>query len=123
MKIKWERNSRALALEAQGKIKGENIIPKTTTDNFPFEAATVRMKQVTEKNPHVTVHIRGPKKTRTNTWGNFSYDYAATCRVNFWGSWQGKRNTTMESNGDLDENLNWLDVHNIVTRIKEVMGA
>ena len=29
MKIKWERNSRALALEAQGKIKGENIIPKT----------------------------------------------------------------------------------------------
>jgi len=27
----------------------------------------------------------------------------------------------MCSNGDLDEDLNWLDVHNVVTRVKEVM--
>jgi len=120
MKIKWERNSRALALEAQGKIKSKDIIPKTTTDNFPFEAATVRMKQVTEKYPHITVHIRGAKKTKQ--FHSYSYEYGPTCRVNFGGSWQGKENTAMDSNGDLEEGLTWLDVHNVVTEVKKAMN-
>ena len=120
MKIKWERNGRALALEAQGKIKSKDIIPKTTTDNFPFEAATVRMRQMTEKCPHITVHIRGAKKTKQ--FHSYSYEYGPTCRVNFGGSWQGKVNAGMDSNGDLDENLTWLDVHNVVTEVKKAMN-
>ena len=120
MKIKWERNSRALALEAQGKIKSKDIIPKTTTDNFPFEAATVRMKQVTEKYPHITVHIRGAKKTKQ--FHSYSYEYGPTCRVNFGGSWLGKENTAMDSNGDLEEGLTWLDVHNVVERTKKALA-
>ena len=124
MKLKWERNSRTANLLSQGKIHPDDIIQRTTTDKFPFGAATVRMRQVRENHPHITVHIRGPKQTKTNTWNNsFSYDYASTCRINFGGSWQGKRNTAMDSSGDLDENLNWLDVHNIVERVKETLQA
>ena len=122
MQIKWERNSRALALEAQGKIKGEDIIPRTQTNEFPFDAATVRMKLITKKYPLVTVHIRGPKKTKKG-WNGFTYDYAETCRINFGGEWQGKVNTAMDSNGDLCEDLTWLDVHNVVTKIKNTMGV
>ena len=120
MQIKWERNSRALALEAQGKIKGEDIIPRTTTDNFPAEMATVRMQRVSEKNPHVVVHIRGKSKQQQNLWNGNAYESANTCRVtvsSHWGS------DTMCSNGDLDEDLSWLDVHNVVTKIKNTMGV
>jgi|TARA_Y100000310_G_scaffold244298_1_gene248996 hypothetical protein len=120
--VKWESNSRVNALLAEGKIKANDIIKRTTTDNFPFEAATVRMKNVRHKLPHVTVHIRGKKQTRTGWNNQFSYDYGATCRINFGGQWQGKPNTAMDSNGDLEEGLSWLDVHNVVTEVKEAMG-
>jgi hypothetical protein len=121
--IKWESNSRVKRLAAEGKIEQGDIIPRTTTDNFPFEAATVRMRKVQAKYPHVTVHIRGKKQTRTGWNNSFSYDFAPTCRINFGGEWQGKRNTAMDSNGDLEEGLTWLDVHNIVTEVKEAMSV
>ena len=116
MEIKWDSNSRAKHLAAIGKIKYEDIIPRTQTDKFPFEAATVRLAKVREKRPFVTVHIRG--KGTKSQWGGY---YGPTCRVNFGGSWQGKTNDFMDSNGQLEEGLTWLDVHNVVEKVKAAM--
>ena len=67
---------------------------------------------------HVVIHIRGKSKQRTYSWNNTTYECASTCRVSVASQWG---TDTMCSNGDLDEDLNWLDVHNIVTRVKEAM--
>ena len=114
MKIKWEKNSRSKGLADEGKIKSEDVIEKTTTDNFPAECATVRMGRPKDKTPSVTLHIRGKLRK-----GQYAYEYAHTCRVNFGG---GHGNELMDSNGDLDEQYNWLDVHNAVEKVKEVMS-
>lgn len=122
--IKWERNSRALNLAAQGKIKDEDIIPRTTTDDFPADAATVRMARMQEKVPFITLHIRGKSKQRTYSWNNTAgsgkqtYECAETCRVNFGGG----HNEMMCSNGNLDEDYSWQDVHDMVEEVKNVMG-
>jgi len=117
MKIKWESNSRAKALADDGKIDREDIIKRTTTDNFPLETATVRLHRVRDKIPYVTLHIRGKAKGRTNYAGN-TYTYAPTCRVNMGGMYSPE---TMDSNGELGADLTWLDVHNLVTRVKEAL--
>ena len=49
MKIYWERNSKVRNLLNQGKISDEDVIQKTTTDNFPDDAATVRIQGITRK--------------------------------------------------------------------------
>lgn len=116
MKIKWESNSRAKALVSEGKIKSEDIIPRTQTDNFPSEATTVRMSSMERKVPFITAHIRGKVK-KIKGWNGRAYEVAQTCRVNFGGD----SHQSMNSNGDLDESLTWMDVHNIVTKIKETM--
>lgn len=121
MEVKWESNSRVKSLVRGGKIKIEDVIPHTTTDNFPAGAATVRLARVREQNPHVTVHIRGKSRQRPY-WNGGTYECASTCRVNLGGHWQGTPNEKMDSNGELDKNLTWLDVHNVVTNVKEVMG-
>ena len=118
MKIQWERNSRVLELCGKGKIKEEDIIPKTQTHNFEPEAATVRMHRVSSPDVHVTVHIRGKSDVRQYPYGNgTTFECANTCRVNFGASYK-----TMNSNGDLDESLSWLDVHNTVAKVKNTMG-
>ena len=121
MEVKWESNSRVKALVRGGEIKIEDVIPHTTTDNFPAGAAPVRMAKVREQHPHITLHIRGKSRQRPY-WNGGTYECASTCRVNFGGTWQGKANTAMDSNGELDEGFTWLDVHNVVTKVKEVMG-
>ena len=120
MKLKWEKNTRVMDLVNRGKIDFEDVIERTQTDKFPVEAATVRLAKVREKNPFVTVHIRGKSDVRTHS--GFSFEYAPTCRVNFGGSWQGKTNDFMDSNGQLDESLTWLDVHNVVERTKQALA-
>ena len=117
VEIKWERNSRALSLASDGKIASEDIIPRTKTADFPAETATVRMAKPQDKSPFVTVHIRGKSKQRTYSWSNQTYECAETCRVNFGGNY----NNQMCSNGNLDEDFNWLDVHNIVERVKKAL--
>ena len=116
MKLKWERNSRALGLVAQGKIKDKDILPRSRTDEFPTEAATVRMQNLSEKVPHTVIHIRGKSKERTYSWNNTTFECAMTCRVTLNNAWSG-----MSSNGELDEDLTWQDVHNLVTKVKEAM--
>jgi hypothetical protein len=120
MELKWESNSKVKSLCGEGKISPQDIIPHTTTDKFPAETATVRMAKVRGENPHVTVHIRGKSRQRAY-WNGGTYECASTCRVNFGGTWQGNPNTVMDSNGELDENLTWLDVHNVVSKVKDVM--
>ena len=117
MKLKWERNSRAISLVSQGKIKDEDIIPRTQTENFPVETCTVRMAKPREKVPFITLHIRGKSNQRTYSWNNQTYECAETCRVNLGGG----HSSMMCSNGNLDENLSWLDVHEVVERVKETL--
>ena len=131
MIVKWEKNSRVNRLAAEGKIRDEDIIPRTQTDKFPMEAATVRLANVKDKNPFITIHIRGPKE-QTKSWnGNNGYHHdtfvwATTCRVNLGGfstfsSKSSNASKTMNSNGELHQDYNWQDVHNIVTKVKEAM--
>ena len=120
MELKWEKNTRVMGLVNQGKIDAKDVIPKTQTENFPAEAATVRLRKVREKYPFVTVHIRGKSDIRKHSWG--TYECATTCRVNFGGQWQSTPNEFMDSNGQLDADLNWLDVHNVVERTKQALG-
>ena len=122
MIIKWEKNSRVERLVAEGKIRDEDVISRTQTDNFPAEAATVRLAKVRDKNPYITVHIRGPKE-QTKSWNGNAFEYATTCRVNFGGTqWRSNTaNMTMNSNGELHQDYDWQDVHNVVTKVKEAM--
>ena len=119
MKIKWERNSVTVDLANQGKIKADDILLRTTTDKFPAETATVRMQKLSDKVPHVVVHIRGKSNQRT-LWNGHAYECASTCRVTLAGIWGGQF-FGMSSNGELDEDYDWQDVHNVVTNIKDVM--
>ena len=116
MKLKWEKNTRVMDLVNRGKIDFEDVIERTQTASFPYEMATVRLAKVREKHPFVTVHIRG-KEVK-----NGLYSYGTTCRVNFGGDWQGKTNDFMDSNGQLDEGLTWLDVHDLVERTKQALA-
>ena len=119
MKIKWESNSRVKSLVVDGKIKDEDIIPRTKTENFPAETCTVRMAKPREKVPFITLHIRGKSKQRSYHWSpKVVYECAETCRVNF----GGRFNNMMCSNGNLDEDYTWQDVHNLVEEVKEKMG-
>ena len=117
MNIKWEKNSRVNRLLAEDKIHDEDVIARCRTDEFPAEMATVRIQRVKDKTPSVTVHIRGKSKQRT-LWNGHAYECANTCRVNIADDW---KTGTMSSNGELDEDYDWQDVHNIVTRVKEAM--
>ena len=115
MKIKWERNSVVVDLCNQGRIHPDDIIRKTTTDDFPEEAATVRLANVRAKKPFITVHIKGKNKRQTNQY--HSWSYATTMRVNMGGShcdWHGV-------NGELDSGFTFEDVHNAVEEVKTVM--
>jgi hypothetical protein len=112
MKLYWESNSRVRHLAAKGIINNGDIVPRSRTDEFMDEAATVRLHKVREEKPFVTIHIRGKLAKQANSW-----TYAPVCRINLGGPYSN----TMCSNGDLDENLTWKDVHDIVTRVKETM--
>ena len=117
MNIKWESNSRVKSLVLDGRIKDEDIIPRTSTEKFPPETCTVRMARPREKVPFITLHIRGKSKQRTFGGMNHAVECAETCRVNFGGNYD----SMMCSNGNLDENLSWLDVHEVVERVKETL--
>ena len=120
MIIKWEKNSRVSRLAAEGKISDEDVIARCRTDEFPAEMATVRIQKVKDKVPYVVVHIRGKSKQR-KLWNGHDYECASTCRVTLAGIWGGQP-FGMSSNGELDEDYDWQDVHNAVEEVKEVMS-
>ena len=104
-------------MAAQGKINHEDIIARCRTDEFPPETATVRIQNVRDKVPHVVIHVRGKAKPR-QLWNGHTYECASTCRVNILNSFS----KSMSSNGELDEDYNWQDVHNIVEEVRGAMS-
>ena len=68
MKIKYESNTRVKGLVGT-TLNPDDIIPRTTTDKFPAETATVRIAKVRDKHPVVTIHFRGKSHTKSyNYW-------------------------------------------------------
>ena len=112
-------NSRVSRLASEGKISDGDVIARCRTDEFPAETATVRIQKVKDKVPYVVVHIRGKSKQR-KLWNGHDYECAMTCRVTL-ANHHGGQFFGMSSNGELDEDYDWQDVHNIVTRVKEAM--
>ena len=71
--VYWERNTKT---RSNANIVGQ-VIPKTTTDNFPHDAVTVRYDRITSKSPSVGVYFYGSTKTYTNQFNkNYTYQYA-----------------------------------------------
>ena len=62
--VYWERNTKT---RRNANIAGQ-VIPKTTTDNFPKDAVTVRMSCITKKNPSISVYFYGATKTKFGGW-------------------------------------------------------
>ena len=83
MKLKWETNSRVKSLASMGLIQSEDIIDRTSTDKFPSNTITVRLKDVRAQKPWVTLHVRGEAKQHHGpavaSWGS----YAKTSRIHF----------------------------------------
>jgi hypothetical protein len=119
MNIKWERNSRVKDLVNKGKIRVENVIPRTTTDNFPAEAATVRMRGMNNKVPFITIHIKGKGVQKTNSFNNYTWVHANTMRVNMGSDYYEEHHGV---SGELAKDLSFIDVHNTVTEVREAMG-
>ena len=109
-------------MAAEGIIDSNDVIGRTTTDNFPPEAATVRLQQIANDNPWVTVHIKGKeKKTKwfpaASTPFSGHISWATTMRAS-WGL-QYKANANLS--GELCETLTFQDVHDAVTKVKKAM--
>ena len=102
----------------EGKINMKDVVDKTQTVNFEADACTVRMAKPTEPIPFVTLHIRGKSRQKTYGWMKHTVECAETCRVNFGGNYDNN----MCSNGNLDAQYSWKDVHNAVEEVKKVMG-
>ena len=117
MKVYWERNSKVRNLLNQGKITDKDVIKKTTTDNFPVEAATVRIQGVTRKHPFVSVHIRGQQFQRKYSGG--SWNCQPVMRVNMGSEYY---EDTHGLSGDLPKGVSFLDVHNVITKVRETLG-
>ena len=118
MTINWERNSKVKNLVDKGKIRIENVIPRTTTDNFPPETATVRMQGMNKKVPFITIHIKGKGNSKTfNSWGGTpqTYVHANTMRVNMGSDYYEEQHGV---SGELDKDLSYMDVHNVVTKVR-----
>ena len=105
-----------------GKIDHEDVIPHTTTDNFPSDAITIRMQRMTQKAPNITLHIRGKTKMRSNWNKTYTYNAATTARVNMhYGQIASNWDGCYSLSGELDADITFQDIHNAVTRVKEVM--
>ena len=57
--VYWEKNTKT---RSNANIVGQ-VIPKTTTDNFPYDAVTVRYDRITSKSPSVGVYFYGALRT------------------------------------------------------------
>ena len=101
----------------QGKITDKDVIKKTTTDNFPVEAATVRIQGVTRKHPFVSVHIRGQQFQRKYSGG--SWNCQPVMRVNMSSEYY---EDTHGLSGYLPKGVSFLDVHNVITKVRETLG-
>ena len=121
MKLKWEKNNRVKTFAQQGLISEEDIIPRSTTDNFPSNAATVRMHRSTQKHPVVTVHIRGEGKQRSNSHNNYVWTHCPTLRVTFGADYAGNLSDEVSYNGYTSD-VTVDDVAEAVNAVAEIMN-
>lgn len=122
-KVIWESNSRVKHFAAIGIIDPETIIPKTTTDKFPMNCATVRMQQMQYDIPFITIHFKGSVKKAGSSSNNWSY--IPTMRITFGGdgSMYNDHNTCT-FNGDLDLDAWPIDaVDAVVSAVKGAFEA
>ena len=80
-KLKWEYNSRVKHLAAIGTISSDDIIDKTTTDNFPDGCATVRLREPRAEIPFIVIHFKGESKKAQHGW---SYQISANGPSELW---------------------------------------
>ena len=119
MTIKWESNSRVKSLAS---IKAEDIIPRTTTMQFPAKTATVRLHKVRDKHPHVTIHFKGKSQLKTRSYWDWhsqsqkthTWDMAETMRFNF-----KLGDDSFNMNGE----MNFADLDEIMSTVNEVKDA
>ena len=118
MKVKWESNSRVKQMAADGIIDSNDVIKRTTTDKFPAGFATVRLQQVAQPSPWVTVHIRGKGKTVKDYYGN-DHLHSATMRASFGLDYKAGASLS----GELSEELTFEDVHKAYSKVKKTLEA
>ena len=117
MKLKWETNSRVKSLASMGLIQSEDIIDRTSTDNFPASAITVRMKDVRSRKPWVTLHVRGEVKQHHGPAGASWGSYAKTARIHF-----GHEYNDYSLSGELDGQLSLKEIGEALEKVQRLMS-
>ena len=99
-KLKWESNSRTKYLADLGIISHEDVISKTTTNDFPESCATVRLEQP-EAKCLLLLFISKVLKNQHNTLGETQS--VPTARISFGGdSSYWTKNNACTVSGELD---------------------
>ena len=115
MKLKWETNSRVKSLASMGLIQPEDIIDRTSTDKFPSNTITVRLKDVRLRKPWVTLHVKGKERKWTGPLGiEF---YPKTARIHF-----GHEYNDYSLSGELDGELSLKEIGEALEKVKQVMS-
>ena len=114
-KLKWEYNSRVKHLASIGAISSDDIIDKTTTDNFPDGCATVRLREPRAEMPFIVIHFKGESKKAQYGW---SYQTVPTARLSFGGdSSYWTLNNACTLSGELDFDAWPLDAVDAVVEV------
>ena len=118
MNIKWVSNSRVKRMVANGTINEEDVIPRGSTANYPPECATVAMRDVVQRRPWLSVHIRGAEQKQSNQWTGHNWIAAQTMRVNFGHDYKHK-----SLSGELSQELDFAEVDRAIKQIESAMEA
>ena len=117
MKLKWETNSRVKSLANIGLIQSEDIIDRTSTDKFPSNTITVRLKDVRAQKPWVTLHVRGEAKQHHGPAGASGVSYAKTARIHF-----GHEYNDYSLSGELDGQLSLKEIGEALEKVQRLMS-
>jgi hypothetical protein len=119
--VVWESNG---LVKRNPNIERENIVPKSSTSDFPCGKVTVRYHN--QRSKLVTAYFQGPMKTRT--WGSganaSTHSYPdGVLRVTLPYSSSGRRYGNSSSNfqfqGELPDNYKLEDMAEVLNYIKE----
>lgn len=66
-KIYWENNSR---VKSSSLINPAKIVPKSSTDQFPMDAITIRLRDINSQNLNGTAYFYGKAETHKDWQGN-----------------------------------------------------
>lgn len=119
----WESNSRAKSLVSEGKIEMDKVVPKSSPLNFPAETATVRMSNLTKKNPTLTIYIKDTTQigSYVNHLGqNQSYEFGPVLRVTLNGRLRGSA-SHLSFNGN-SASIQPKDICYIIDYVREKIG-